>query len=219
MNNLRRSPVTALSQSIFKPFAVCFVFLCTMAVTLFAQQGTMPTPGQPEAGMPAGGNWKEFQSEDKMTAAKRIRFELEADTLLPDSDAKAKVILFCVNGKLALGDFRPNLRMGPPNHASFWEFKPQMRVRVRVDNSSGRHNWNWVNGKFLAMDKDTVRQLIGAKIFKVEFDSPRGPQIAEFSPAGRPSRFDSMPAQYYDLAISRGSGNRDKKLGIAATAL
>jgi hypothetical protein len=41
-----------------------------------------------------------------------------------------------------------------------------------------------VNGKFLAMDKDTVRQLIGANIFKVEFDTPRGPQIAEFSPAG-----------------------------------
>jgi len=41
-----------------------------------------------------------------------------------------------------------------------------------------------VHGNFLAMDKDTVRQLIGAKIFKVEFDSPRGPQIAEFTPAG-----------------------------------
>jgi hypothetical protein len=34
------------------------------------------------------------------------------------------------------------------------------------------------------MDEDTVRQLIGAKIFKVEFETPRGRQIAEFSPAG-----------------------------------
>jgi len=148
--------------------------LCTVAVTLCAQ----------DAGVPAGGKWKEFRSEDKITAAQKTRFELEADGILPDSDAKAKVLLFCVNGKLALGDFRPNLRIGPPNRASFWEGKPQMRVRVRVDNSSSRHSWNWVNGNFLAMDKDTVRQLIGARIFKVEFDTPRGPQIAEFTPAG-----------------------------------
>jgi hypothetical protein len=59
-----------------------------------------------------------------------------------------------------------------------------MSVRVRVNNSSSRHHRNWVNGQFLAMDKDTVRQLIGANIFKVEFETPRGRQIAEFSPAG-----------------------------------
>jgi hypothetical protein len=180
MTTLRPSPANCLSKS----FALCLVLLCATMSTLYAQEGSMPASGKQEAGVPAGGTWKEFQSEDKMTAAQKNRFELEADNLLPDSDAKAKVLLFCVNGKLALGDFRPNLRMGPPNRASFWEGKPQMRVRVRVDNSSSRHNWNWVNGHFLAMDKDTVRQLIGAKIFKVEFDSPRGPQIAEFTPAG-----------------------------------
>ncbi|MFZ0286676.1 MAG: hypothetical protein WAL32_15730 [Terriglobales bacterium] len=136
-----------------------------------------------QVGTPAGGKWMEFQSEDKMTGAKKVRFELEADTLLPDSYAKARVILFCVGGKLALGDFRPNLRIGPPNWASFWG-RPQMSVRVRVDNSNSRHHWNWVNGKFLAMDKDTIRQLIGANIFKVEFETPRGRQIAEFTPTG-----------------------------------
>jgi len=30
-------------------------------------------------GMNAGGKWVEFKSEDKMTAAKRVRFELLAD--------------------------------------------------------------------------------------------------------------------------------------------
>jgi hypothetical protein len=172
----------SLRTSLLKPLAVCFV-LCAMVATLSAQEGGLPASEKPEAGVPAGGKWKEFQSEDKMTGAKKIRFELEADALLPDSDAKAKVILFCVNGKLALGDFRPNLRIGPPNWASFWG-RPQMSVRVRVDSSSSRHHWNWVQGRFLAMDKDTVRQLIGVQIFKVEFETPRGRQIAEFSPAG-----------------------------------
>jgi hypothetical protein len=183
MTILRPSAV-ASPKLVVKALAVSFFFLCTLSVTLCAQEGGPPTDGKQVAGIPAGGKWLEFQSEDKMTGAQKNRFELEADNLLPDSDAKAKVLLFCVGGKLALGDFRPNLRLGPPNRASFWEGKPQMRVRVRVDNSSSRHSWNWVHGNFLAMDKDTVRQLIGAKIFKVEFDSPRGPQIAEFTPAG-----------------------------------
>jgi hypothetical protein len=183
MTTLRPSSVPT-SRSASKAVLACFFSLCVLAVTLCAQEGSMPAAGKPDAGISAGGKWKEFQSEDKMTGAQKNRFELEADNLLPDSDAKSRVIVFCVGGKLALGDFRPNLRLGPPNRASFWEGKPQMRVRVRVDNSSNRHSWNWVNGHFLAMDKDTVRQLIGAKIFKVEFDTPRGPQIAEFSPAG-----------------------------------
>ncbi|HLW87664.1 MAG TPA: hypothetical protein VKR57_04180 [Terriglobales bacterium] len=184
MKTLRPSLLADLLRLLLKTLVLCFIFSCIAAVMSSAQEGGPPADAKPEVGIPAGGKWKEFQSEDKMTGAQKNRFELEADNLLPDSDAKAKVLLFCVGGKLALGDFRPNLRMGPPNRASFWEGKPQMRVRVRVDTSSSRQNWNWVNGRFLAMDKDTVRQLIGAKIFKVEFNTPRGTQIAEFSPAG-----------------------------------
>jgi hypothetical protein len=184
MTTLRPSPGTSLPMPILKPLAAGFIFLCAIAMPLCAQQGAVPEAGNQVSGIPAGGKWKEYQSEDKMTAAQKNRFELEADTLLPDSNAKAKVLLFCVGGKLALGDFRPNLKIGPPNRLSFWQGKPQMRVRVRVDNSSSRHNWNWVNGNFLAMDEDTVRRLIGAKIFKVEFETPRGPQIAEFTPVG-----------------------------------
>ncbi len=59
-----------------------------------------------------------------------------------------------------------------------------MRVRVRVDNSHSDHGWNWVNGHFLAMDKGTTRQLLGAHLFRIEFQTPDGPRIAELSPAG-----------------------------------
>jgi hypothetical protein len=173
----------ASSTSMLQLLALSLVFFCAMVLPLRAQEGDMPAASPQEAGVSAGGKWMEFRSEDKMTGAQRIRFELDADTLLPDSEAKAKIILFCVNGKLALGDFHPNLRIGPPNWASFWG-RPQMAVRVRIDSSSSRHHWNWVRGRFLAMDKDTVRQLIGAQIFKVEFETPRGRQIAEFSPGG-----------------------------------
>jgi hypothetical protein len=34
------------------------------------------------------------------------------------------------------------------------------------------------------MDKGTAREMIGAHLFRVEFMTPAGPQIAEFSPAG-----------------------------------
>lgn len=136
------------------------------------------------AGVSVGGKWLAFSSEDKMTGATKVRFELPADNEDPSDDRTARVILFCSNGKFQLGDFRPNTRMAPPNRPSFWSGKPQMDVMVRVDKSHDRHSWNWVNGHFLAMDKDTVRELIGAQIFKIQFQTPRGPQIAEFSPGG-----------------------------------
>jgi len=107
MTILRPSAV-ASPKLVVKALAVSFFFLCTLSVTLCAQEGGPPTDGKQVAGIPAGGKWLEFQSEDKMTGAQKNRFELEADNLLPDSDAKAKVLLFCVGGKLALGDFRPN---------------------------------------------------------------------------------------------------------------
>ena len=59
-----------------------------------------------------------------------------------------------------------------------------MRVRVRADDRHDDHNWNWVNGHFLSMDKGTTRELLGARLFRIEFRTPEGPKIAEFSPAG-----------------------------------
>jgi hypothetical protein len=55
---------------------------------------------------------------------------------------------------------------------------------VRIDGSHDRKGWNWVRGHFLAMDKGTVRGMIGAQVFNVEVRTRSGPQIAEFSPAG-----------------------------------
>ena len=117
-----------------------------------------------------------------MTAAKRFRFELPAENS-PDSDQQARIILYCTDGKLNLADFRPTVKLSRPNWPGFWG-QPQMHVLVRADDQHSTHNWNWVNGHFLAMDKGTTRELIGARLFRVEFQTPDGPQIAEFSPAG-----------------------------------
>ena len=133
-------------------------------------------------GVGAGGKWTEYSAEDRMTAAKRVRFELPADNS-PDSDQQARIVLYCTDGRLNLADFRPNIRLSRPNWPGFWG-QPQMHVRVRADNQHSSHNWNWVNGHFLSMDKGSTRELIGARLFRVEFQTPDGPQIAEFSPAG-----------------------------------
>jgi hypothetical protein len=152
--------------------AACFVLLCA-AVVLFAQEG----------GIPAGGRWTEYDAQDEMTLVKKARFELDADNSLPGSRSNPKIILFCTNGKLDLADFRPNARIAPPDHPSFWG-RPQMEVLVRVDNSHSKHGWNWVNGHFLSMDKGTTREMLGAQVFKAEMQTPQGPEIASFSPAG-----------------------------------
>jgi hypothetical protein len=149
------------------------ILICAAIVSASAQGG----------GISAGGKWREFDSQDQMTLAKTARFELEADNSLPGSDSNPKVLLFCTDGKLTLSDFRPNARIAPPNRPGFWG-QPQMEVLVRVDENNSRHGWNWVNGHFLSMDKGTTRELIGAKVFKVEIITPEGPQIAEFSPVG-----------------------------------
>ena len=134
------------------------------------------------AGMEAGGKWTEYQAQDRMTGAKRVRFQLPAEHA-EQSDDRATIVLFCTDGKLNLADFRPNLKLSRPNWPAFWG-QPQMHVLVRVDDSHSTHSWNWVNGHFLAMDKGTTRELIGAHLFRVEFQTPQGPEIAEFSPAG-----------------------------------
>jgi len=130
----------------------------------------------------AGGKWTKSETEDKMTAAKKVKFTLIADNSLSGGEKRPEIMIFCSDGKLALGDFRPNIQTRP-NQPGFWG-QPQMKVTVRVDQSHDKRSWNWVNGEFLAMDKDTTREIIGAQIFKVQFPTPSGPQIAEFSPGG-----------------------------------
>lgn len=167
------------------------------------QQGPPPPgqdqdhPGQPNTAPEeqpmgrsanAGGNWSVFQSEDPMTAAKLVRFELTSNNTMPNSERRSKIILLCKDGKLERATFRPSIRMAGPNRPGFWG-QPQMEVRVRVDDAHSDHGWNWYGGHFLTMDKGTTRELLGAHLFRVEFLGARrqqgpAPQIADFSPEG-----------------------------------
>jgi hypothetical protein len=162
-----------------------------MAVLLYSAmpsvraQGPVFSPNQGESdGVGAGGKWIEFHSEDKMTGAKKTRFELLADNYLREEpDYKPRVELVCSDGKHTYTDFNPGIRLGPPNRPGFWG-QPQMEVMVRVDDTHSNHGWNWIRGHFLSMDKGTAREMLGAQIFKIEVQTPQGPQIADFSPAG-----------------------------------
>jgi hypothetical protein len=165
-----------------KAVLACWTLLCS--ASLFAQNGAMSPYQDEKDGVSAGGKWMEFHSEDKMTAAKKVRFELLADNFLKgDSDYKPRVELFCSDGKLSLADFNPGERLAPPNRPGFWG-QPQMEVMVRIDDTHSYHGWNWVRGHFLSMDKGTTRGMIGAQVFKVEVTTRAGREIAEFSPAG-----------------------------------
>ena len=154
------------------------------AVALLAQQGSMsPYQGEKD-GVSVGGNWMQFQSEDKMTGAHRVRFELVSNNYFrEDPDYKPRVELFCENGKLKQGEFNPGVRLPPPNRPGFWG-QPQLEVEVRVDDVHNYHGWNWLRDQYLSMDKGTVRGLIGAQVFNIALPTRSGRQIAEFSPAG-----------------------------------
>ena len=165
-------------------FFSALMLVCATALSVSAQSVAF-SPYQDESdGVSAGGKWMVFHSEDKMTGAKRVRFELLADNYLSeDPDYKPRIQFTCSNGKYTDTDFNPGIRLGPPNRPGFWG-QPQMEVLVRVDDSHSNHGWNWVRGRFLSVDKGTTRELIGAHIFKVELRGQHGPEIAEFSPAG-----------------------------------
>jgi len=158
--------------------------LILMGVATFAQQGAMSPYQDERDGVSAGGKWMEFQSEDKMTPAKKVRFELLANNYLrEDPDYKPRVELVCTNGKYEYSDFNPGARLGRPDYPGFWG-QPKMEVMVRIDGSHDHKGWNWVRGHFLSMDKGTVRGAIGAQVFNVEVRTRTGYAIAEFSPAG-----------------------------------
>jgi hypothetical protein len=164
-------------------FFASLVLVCAAALAASAQSGAM-SPNQDESdGVSAGGKWMEFHSEDKMTGAKKVRFELLSDNYLSeDPDYKPRIELVCTNSKYTYADFNPGIRLGPPNRPGFWG-QPQMEVLVRVNDAHSHHGWNWIRGRFLSMDKGTARELIGANIFKVEIRGRKGSEIAEFTPA------------------------------------
>src|SRR5436853_6415315 len=86
----------------------CWILSCAIAAS--AQSGSLSPYQDERDGVSAGGKWMEFQSEDKMTDAKRVRFVLLADNYFrEDPDYKPRVQLFCTNGKLTLADFNPGV--------------------------------------------------------------------------------------------------------------
>jgi dipeptidyl aminopeptidase/acylaminoacyl peptidase len=165
-------------------FFSAWLLVGAAALSVSAQSGAM-SPYQGESdGLGVGGKWIAFRSEDKMTGAKRVRFELLSDNYLSeDPDYKPRIELVCTDGKYTSADFNPGIRLGPPNRPGFWG-QPQMEVLVRVDDTHNSHGWNWNHDRFLSMDKGTTRELIGARVFKIQIPGRRGPEIAEFSPAG-----------------------------------
>lgn len=159
----------------------CATLLCGAA---FAQNGSMSPYQDEQDGVSAGGKWMQFQSVDKMSGAKKVRFELMSDNFFrEDPDYKPRVDLFCQDGKLKLADFNPGVRLPPPNRPGFWG-QPQLEVEVRIDGYHGYHGWNWERGHFLSMDKGTTRGLIGAQVFNVALPTRNGREIAQFTPAG-----------------------------------
>ena len=169
---LLRHSLTAVATS---------VVLCACG---FAQGGAMSPYQNERDGVSAGGKWTEFQSEDKMTGAKRVRFELLAENYFrEDPDYKPRIELFCEDGKLKLADFNPGVRLPRPNRPGFWG-QPQLEVEVRIDDYHSSKGWNWVRGHFLSMDKGTTRGMMGAQLFRIALPTRNGREIAEFSPAG-----------------------------------
>ena len=158
--------------------------LILMTASAFAQQGAMSPYQDEQDGVSAGGKWMEFRSEDKMTGAKKVRFELLANNYLrQDPDYKPRVEVVCSNGKYERANFNLGERLGRPDYPGFWG-QPKMEVRVRFDESHDNKGWNWVRGRYLSMDKGTVRAAMGAQVFNVEVRTRTGYSIAEFSPAG-----------------------------------
>ena len=174
----------AIGSGLAARAALLFFVVGAAAALACAQSGAM-TPYQGESdGVSAGGKWLEFHSDDKMTGAKKVRFELQSDNYFKeDPDYKPRVTLYCSDGKLKLADFNPGVKLPPPNRPGFWG-QPQLEVMVRVDDTHYFKGWNWMRGHFLSMDKGTVRGMIGAQVFKVELPTRSGRQIAEFSPGG-----------------------------------
>jgi hypothetical protein len=196
VNGLRASHKPNLTAFFAKALLACITLAGTAAISAYAQDGPAgPPPGGPPPGTmspypdegdgaSAGGKWMMFKSEDKMTGAKKVRFELLSNNYFKEEpDYKPRVELVCSNGKYEYADFNPGVRLAPPNRPGFWG-QPQLQVRVRIDDTNAYKGWNWERGRFLSMDKGTSRGLIGAQIFNVETPTRSGREIAEFSPIG-----------------------------------
>src|ERR1700751_6053962 len=150
-----------VSRASHRLFLATAIFL--PAILAFGQGGSMsPYQGERD-GVSAGGKWMMFETEDKMTGAKRVRFELLAENYFKeDPDYRPRVELVCENGKYKIATFNPAVRV-PPNRPGFWG-QPQLDAEVPVDDVHYRHGWNW-QGRYVSMDKGTARGMIRANVF------------------------------------------------------
>jgi hypothetical protein len=172
------------SRTSHRLFLATAIFL--PAILAFGQGGSMsPYQGERD-GVSAGGKWMMFEAEDKMTGAKRVRFELLAENYFrEDPDYRPRIELFCENGKYKLASFNPAVRV-PPNRPGFWG-QPQLEAEVRVDDVHYSKGWNWEprgRSLSLSMDKGTARGVIQAQVFNIAIPTRSGRQIAEFDPDG-----------------------------------
>jgi hypothetical protein len=176
LNGLRTFTISGAFRALLASVVVL------LAAFSFAQSGSMSPYQGEQDGISAGGKWMMFQSEDKMTGAKRVRFELLAENYFrEDTEYRPRVELVCENGKYKSATFNPAVRV-PPNRPGFWG-QPQLDAQVRVDDVHYHYGWNW-QGKYVSMDKGTARGMIRANIFNIAIPTRSGQQIAEFDPAG-----------------------------------
>jgi hypothetical protein len=162
-------------------FVIAFLAALILSAVAFAQSSMSPYQGEQD-GVGVGGKWMQFQSQDKMTGAKRARIELVANNYFrEDPDFRPRVELICEDGKFKAAEFNPGVRIRP-NRPGFWG-QPQLEVEIRIDGFHDYHGWNW-QGRLLSMDKGTARGMMGAQVFNIALPTPSGRQIAEFSPAG-----------------------------------
>jgi hypothetical protein len=172
------------SSSSFGNALFTLAALSLLSAAALAQGGAMSPYQNERDGVSAGGKWMQFQSEDKMSGAKRVRFELLAENYFrEDPQYKPRIELFCEDGKLKLADFNPGVRLPRPNRPGFWG-QPQLEVKVRIDDYHSSKGWNWVRGHFLSMDKGTTRGMMSAELLRIALPTRNGREIAEFSPAG-----------------------------------
>ena len=113
MNGLHASYKSNRTALAAKAVLACLTLLC--AASAFAQRGAMSPYQDERDGVSAGGKWMEFQSEDKMTGAKKARFELLSNNYFKeDPNYKPRVELVCANGKYKYADFNPGAKLAAP---------------------------------------------------------------------------------------------------------
>ena len=138
-----------------------FLFLalaCAATIGVYAQTGALSSDQDKEDGISAGGKWMQFRSEDKITGAKRFRFERSSGTnFREEADYNPRIELFCSGGKLQQTYFNPGAELGPPNRHGFWG-QPQMEVMVRIDDA---HDQAWHHYK--EPSRSFIRNVIAWK--------------------------------------------------------